>query len=98
MSSQWLVPWLVSLDDDEEANDYPNGLNPYFNNSGINYMNLLKNLGSTLVYIILVLVAFLFMFCLWPLQKTSPRIRKVVKVVQDQLQWGFTLTFIYQQM
>jgi hypothetical protein len=44
MTSDWLVPWVVSLDDDTESALYPEGFNYYISTGGISYVSLLKNL------------------------------------------------------
>lgn len=49
MTGQWLEPWLSTHDDAHEAEVFPNGLNDYFANNGIQDMIFLKNLQSTLV-------------------------------------------------
>ena len=69
------------MDDNEEANDFPNGLNPYFYSSGINYMNLLKNLGSSLIYLMLLLIAFLFQFLIMPFKNKNPVVKRVTNYV-----------------
>ena len=59
VTSQWLQPWLVQSDDDHEAEVYPNGLNDYFANNGIQDVSFIKNLQSTLVYLVVLVCLML---------------------------------------
>lgn len=78
MTSEWLTPWLQSFDDDTEADTYPNGLNYYFGYNQIGSVSLLKNLGSTLIFLAIYALANL----LYPLASLagawSPSIKKKV--------------------
>ena len=56
------MPWVVSLDDSSEAEEYPFGLNSYFNLCGVQYMSILKNMGSSLVYLGILVASFLLYF------------------------------------
>lgn len=59
MTSEWLTPWLQIFDDDTEAETYPNGLNDYFGFNGISNVSFLKNLQSTLLFLIILGLAYL---------------------------------------
>ena len=48
----WLIPMMFSSDDG--SNDY--AVNPYFNNNGYGSMILVKNMGSTFVYLVLLII------------------------------------------
>jgi hypothetical protein len=53
-TSSWLVPYLSKKNaDDDGVAEEDTVLNAYFDNSGFSSMNMLKNLGSTLVYLVL---------------------------------------------
>lgn len=58
-TSDWLVPYLQTFDDDTESEAFPNGLNDFFADNGISSVSYLKNLQSTLVYLCIFLVAHL---------------------------------------
>ena len=85
----------MSVDDDEEVNDYPNGINPYFNNSGFNYMNLLKNMGSTLIYLALMASAFILLALTRVVQIVIPKANAVTIKLKRLLLWNTTIRFVY---
>ena len=53
-TSTWLIPMMFP--DDDGSNDY--ALNPQFDLNGFNSMVLVKNLGSTFVYLIVLILLF----------------------------------------
>lgn len=65
MTPNWLEPWLQTFDDNTEEDTYPNGLNDHFSDSGISNVSFLKNLQSTLVY----LMIFVSAHALYPVLK-----------------------------
>ena len=85
MTSDWLVPWLVNLDDQTEVNMYPDGFNNFFSSSGINYMNLLKNLQSTLVYLVILGFTFILSICLRIIEKTNKFVLRLSAALQQRL-------------
>ena len=92
------MPWLESVDDDEEATDYPNGLNSYFNNSGFSNMNILKNMGSSVIYLAFMVAGFLVLLLSIPMKIIIPKISKVFDLLHRQLVWKSTFRFVYQQI
>jgi hypothetical protein len=67
MTDEWLYPVLlkeedklfnVTKEDDEEKIIMDRGINNYFDDNGISSMFLIKNLGSTLVYLVFIVVAY----------------------------------------
>jgi hypothetical protein len=67
MTDEWLYPALlkeedklfnVTKEDDEEEIIMDRGINNYFDDNGISSMFLIKNLGSTLVYLVFIVVAY----------------------------------------
>jgi hypothetical protein len=67
MTDEWLYPVLlkeedklfnVIKEDDEEEIIMDRGINNYFDDNGISSMFLIKNLGSTLVYLVFIVVAY----------------------------------------
>jgi hypothetical protein len=66
MTDKWLPQLLMS--EEERFEDRPMSL--YFENNGYQSMNVMKNLGSTSIYLILIIFIFLFLFLiLTPLSK-----------------------------
>ena len=97
MTSDWLVPWLVTTDDLTEADLYPNGFNDYFSKSGIAYMNLLKNLQSTLVYLVILAFMFGLSIPLYLLRKTNEVVLRLSTSLNSKLKWVSTLRFLIHQ-
>jgi hypothetical protein len=67
MTDEWLYPVLlkeedklfnVTKEEDEEEIIMDRGINNYFDDNGISSMFLIKNLGSTLVYLVFIVVAY----------------------------------------
>jgi hypothetical protein len=58
MTDKWLPQLLMS--EEERFEDRPMSL--YFENNGYQSMNVMKNLGSTSIYLILIILIFLFLF------------------------------------
>ena len=53
--------------DDDGSNDY--ALNPQFDENGFNSMILVKNLGSTFVYLVFIIILFPFSYLMLYLGK-----------------------------
>jgi hypothetical protein len=58
MTDKWLPQLLMS--EEERFEDRPMSL--YFENNGYQSMNVMKNLGSTSIYLILIVLIFLFLY------------------------------------
>ena len=58
MTDKWLPQLLMS----EEERFEDRALSLYFENNGYQSMNVMKNLGSTAIYLILILLILLFLF------------------------------------
>lgn len=74
-TDRWLVPLLTSFKNDEDENvgkDKP--LNPYFEQNGFSSTLLVNNLGSTMVYLFIYLIAFLLLPLLKIFEKYKPAI------------------------
>ena len=56
----WLIPWIFPEDDG--INDY--ALNPQLGNNGFDSMILVKNLGSTFIYLQIIILLFPFSYLL----------------------------------
>lgn len=72
MTDEWLYPVLlkeeeklydVTIEDEEEDIFMDRGINNYFDDNGISSMFLIKNLGSTLVYLVFIIVAYFLLIC-----------------------------------
>jgi len=51
----WLIPFFQRFDVDKDGNSLPDqGLNQYFENSGFPSMSMLINLGSTFIYVLVI--------------------------------------------
>ena len=78
-TDKWLNPLIfsdengVSNADDEDSNNQNEALNPYFEENGFSSKILIKNLGSTFVYLILYIVAVIFLFIINLSAKFSTR-------------------------
>jgi hypothetical protein len=69
MVDDWFIPLVFPdedyiLEEDEENSNKDEALNPFFNENGFQSKTLIKNLGSTFIYLMglfaLMFVAFLF--------------------------------------
>jgi hypothetical protein len=58
MTDKWLPQLFMT--EQERFEDRP--ISIYFENNGYQSMNVVKNLGSTAIYLILILIIFLFLF------------------------------------
>ena len=55
-ADDWLIPFFKRFDVDEDENSLPDqGLNQYFENSGFSSMHMLINLGSTFIYVLVII-------------------------------------------
>jgi hypothetical protein len=82
-------------DNEEEDEDTP--LNEYFDENGFSSKQLIKNLGSTFVYFV-ILAAILILIPLLSLcSKWSSLLRRLTTWIKKQMIWNATLRFIIQQ-
>jgi len=110
MTDQWLNVWIEEmhlaeierkakekgLKIEEISNETP--FNTFFQDSGFDTMSILNNLGSTLVYIaILVLVYLLYIF-LSILSFIFPNyFKKSKEWLGGKIMWNFMIAFLLQQ-
>jgi hypothetical protein len=79
MTDEWLYPVLLKEEDqlydapieDEEEIYMDKGINNYFDDNGVSSMFLIKNLGSTLVYLVFIVVAYFLLICCFILSGLS---------------------------
>ena len=79
MTDEWLYPVLLKEEEtlydapmeDEEEIFMDKGINNYFDDNGISSMFLIKNLGSTLVYLVFIVVGYFVMTCSFVLSALS---------------------------
>jgi hypothetical protein len=77
-TDRWLVPILTSFktgQDDDVGQDKP--LNPYFEQNGFTSMRLVNNLGSTMVYLFIYVIALLLLPLLNIFGKNSVGLNKL---------------------
>ena len=73
-ADDWLIPFFKRFDVDEDENSLPDqGLNQFFENSGFSSMHMLINLGSTFIYILVVLGVVILQLLFKALAHYRPR-------------------------
>lgn len=92
VTQSWLVPWICSLDDQTEAESYPEGISSSFFNNGIVYVSVLKNLQSTLVYLF-ILATLLGLYSLLKVSGETRLQRYLVSKLSSHLIWSGTIRF-----
>ena len=108
MTDEWLYPLLLSEEDslyDTSLPDNPDddtifidkGINNYFDENGISSMFSIKNLGSTLVYLAFIAVAFLLLIISYILQGLFGIFESTHKFIKKNMMWNFTLRLLIQQ-
>ncbi len=83
--------WLFKLLEEENIEDEP--ISDFFADSGFQSMSALRNLGSTLIYLIVYLFAFLVMGFL----KLLNRGTAVYEGLKKRLMWSSSIRFVIQQ-
>lgn len=58
-------------------------------------MNLLKNMGSTLIYIALMVSALILLAVMNVIEVVIPEIGKVTAMLQRSILWDSTIRFVY---
>jgi hypothetical protein len=110
LTDKWLIPLLFKDEDsnpttedndkDEDDGEYvdPGGpLNDFFDENGFSSKYLIENLGSTFVYILL-LVFLLLLILLMPIfESFCSSIKIVTLFLKKHMIWNVTLRFIIQQ-
>jgi hypothetical protein len=104
-TDRWLAPMIfkedsgVAVDDFEEklVSKEDTALNPYFEENGFSTRILIKNLGSTFVYLIIYAFGLSLLPLLSWLSKYSNRIFKFHGWLKNQLIWNGVLLFIMSQ-
>jgi hypothetical protein len=73
------------------------GINSYFDDNGITSMFAVKNLGSTLVYIAFVIVAYLALILSYIFQGLFGIFESTHLFIKKYMMWNFTLRLSIQQ-
>lgn len=89
----------ILLSASELERDQP--LNQFFGNNGFSTKSLIKNLGSTFIYLLLYLFGYLTLFALnyylkWKQRDPSSKIIKVRNYLHETLIWNSALRFLLQ--
>jgi hypothetical protein len=82
---------------DDENFFIDKGINNYFDENGISSMFSVKNLGSTLVYIAFIAVAYLALILSYIFQGIFGIFESTHKFIKKYMLWNFTLRLLIQQ-
>ncbi|TNV86282.1 hypothetical protein FGO68_gene3639 [Halteria grandinella] len=92
-TSKWIDP-IISSDEDGLVDQ---SLNPYFELSGFQSLYMLKNLGSTLVFVFMYVMAFVLSFvCRW-MKSFSQKFTIIGSKIDSMIYWNGSLRFLIQQ-
>jgi len=69
-TERWLTKWFF---DDSQITEQDNPLNAYFEENGFNSLSSIKNFGSTLVYLAILLLVYFVMLVSLGLGKCSSK-------------------------
>ncbi|TNV86189.1 hypothetical protein FGO68_gene6733 [Halteria grandinella] len=96
-TDQWLNPFLSQEKVDDEYNLDDEPLNENFDQQGFQSMYAFKNLGSTLIFTIIMISLFASYFTFAACEDSSPLIGKLVRYLRNMLFWNSSFRFIIQQ-
>ena len=85
MPNLWLIPWMFP--DDDGSNDYP--FNPQFDQSGFNSMILIKNLGSTFIFVLGLIILFPVGFLMSQIKLKG--CKKIGNALMENIKWKYTI-------
>lgn len=90
----------ILISESEMERDLP--LNEFFDNNGFSTKSLIKNLGSTFIYLLIYLFGYLTLFTFnyylrWKQMDANARIRRLTNYLNATLIWNSALRFILQQ-
>lgn len=88
-TEEWLLPESMRGDDD-------GALNSFFYESGFSSKKLMPNLGSTLVYIMIYLGAWLFILIFW-LFKEQELEKMLYEFLLSRMKWNWSFLFLNSQ-
>ncbi|TNV86205.1 hypothetical protein FGO68_gene1499 [Halteria grandinella] len=89
-TDKWLTPILSSDTNDES-------LNTFFEESGFQSQLMLKNLGSTLIFTIILALLYFLDGLVKLISRFDERILKLTSKLQDKLYWNSGIRFVIQQ-
>lgn len=99
-TDKWLIPFIFPDDDLPSAtqSEEDTALNPFFDENGFSTRTLIKNLGSTFVYLgLLLLILCVLIPLTYSLQKVSRLFVKPYKILHQWFIWNGVFSFILQQ-
>ncbi|TNV87025.1 hypothetical protein FGO68_gene14976 [Halteria grandinella] len=93
-TDQWFIPYVFGVEDEEEAD---RGLNSFFDQNGFSSVNSLKNLQSSLIYVILILLLYSAMMFFRLMGDHFARLQKLAESMESKLVWNYPIRFFIQQ-
>jgi hypothetical protein len=107
MTDEWLYPLIskeeeelldTSIPDDEDDEIWQDkAINEYFEQNGIQSMFAVKNLGSTLVYLVVVIFFFIVLVFISLLYGMFGILNGTYLFIKRHMVWNFTLRLLIQQ-
>ena len=71
-------------------------LNSFFDENGFQSKSLMKNIGSTIIYLAIYILGFIFLAILEMFSKCTKRLDRAKNYMSESLMWNSTLRFILQ--
>jgi hypothetical protein len=107
MTDEWLYPLISkeeeelldsSIPDDEDDEIWQDkAINEYFEQNGIQSMFAVKNLGSTLVYLVVVIFFYILLVFISLLYGMFGILKGTYLFIKRHMVWNFTLRLLIQQ-
>jgi hypothetical protein len=107
MTDEWLYPLIskeeeelldTSIPDDEDDEIWQDkAINEYFEQNGIQSMFAVKNLGSTLVYLVVVIFFYILLVFISLLYGMFGILNGTYLFIKRHMVWNFTLRLLIQQ-
>jgi hypothetical protein len=107
MTDEWLYPLIskeeeelldTSIPDDEDDEIWQDkAINEYFEQNGIQSMFAVKNLGSTLVYLVVVIFFYIVLVFISLLYGMFGILNGTYLFIKRHMVWNFTLRLLIQQ-
>ena len=94
-TERWFPDFMKFLNLDLDFEDYP--LNSYFNENGFQSQTLLKNIGSTLFFIIIYLLLWALLLSLKPISKTTGCFENFRIKLKSWLMWSASINLLMSQ-
>jgi hypothetical protein len=94
-TERWFPDFMESIKFDFNIDDHP--LNVYFDQNGFQSLLIIKNLGSTLFFIIFYLIAWVMLLILKIASIFIEQVNYVVKKLETTLMWNGTISMLMSQ-